>query len=311
MSEFDLLQHVYSHNHALGPSILIPPGDDMGMLRAAAHTHILATVDQLIEGRHFERTTPLNLVGRKAIARSLSDVAAMAARPIGTLVAVTLPAEFRNEQALQLFEAMRDTAAAFNAPLFGGDIATHASANLPLCAAVTILAMPLDAAHAPRTRNAAQPGDRVYITGSVGGSLESGRHLSFTPRIDEAITLSQALGDQLHAMVDISDGLGRDASHVARMSHVTIEIDAASVPTHDDIPWLKAVAEGEDYELLFTAAPEAHVPPVINGVAVSCIGTVNARDAEEGGPFIIFIDKGKRIAGDSLGWEHGSQERAR
>lgn len=303
MREFELLRHVYAANPGLGPRIAIPPGDDMGMVQLDGR-RLLAAVDQLIDGVHFRlETTPLELIGRKAVTRSLSDIAAMAARPVASLVAVTLPFNFGHSRATHLFDAMRDTAAAYDCPLIGGDIAMHRSASAPLICSVTVLAEPAPARD-PVTRGGARPGDGLYVTGALGGSLEPdglGRHLTFEPRIAEALMLAEQLGDRLHAMIDLSDGLGRDASHIAELSGVQIVIDAERVPCSPGCDWRRAFGDGEDYELCFAASGEA--PATIGQTRVTKVGECRPR-TDRGGPLVLVQHGVRTIAADELGWQH-------
>jgi len=316
MREFDLLQHVYEASRPLARRVTIPPGDDMAMVRlgGAESPGVLAAVDQLVAGRHVVlETTPLELVGRKAITRCLSDIAAMAVKPVASLVAATLPPGFGEKRANGLFDAMRDTAARYDCPLIGGDIAFHSSDDHPLVCSVTALAEPIDDEHPPVTRAGARPGDAIYVTGVLGGSVApdgGGRHLTFEPRMREAIALSLRLGRNLHAMIDLSDGLGRDAGHIASMSGVRIEIDAARIPCNKGVDWRRAARDGEDYELCFAAAGD--VPDTIEGVAVTRIGRVVAESVQDQTENktdpsvrrVTFIDGASRISGGEMGWQH-------
>jgi len=297
---------VYESNAHLGADVVIPPGDDLGMVHLPGGAMMLAGVDQLVADRHYDpQTTALELIGRKAMTRSLSDIAAMAAVPVASLAAVVLPPDFGEERAEQLFEAMRAAAAQYDCPLIGGDIALHTDPSHPLTCSTTVIARPLGAQHPPRTRGLAQPGDGVYVTGRLGGSLASGRHLTFEPRIQEAIALYEMLGSRLHAMIDLSDGLGRDAGHIAEMSKVMIEIDAGAIPcsSGNDIDWKRAVSDGEDYELCFTATGD--VPQKIAAVEITKTGRVckakTARDAR-----VFVIDRNQCIDVSHSGWEHRS-----
>jgi thiamine-monophosphate kinase len=185
--------------------------------------------------------------------------------------------------------------------LIGGDIAFHARAGDPLTCSVTVLAEPIDDAHPPRARSGARAGDDVYVTGRLGGSLASGRHLSFEPRIAEAIALARALGDRLHAMIDISDGLGRDLGHIAAMSNLAIEIDRDALPCNDGCDWRAAIADGEDYELAFTAT--GPMPPLVKGLPIARIGhAMHAKTAS-----VWLLDpNGHRLDISRAGWEHES-----
>ncbi|MHC5024461.1 MAG: thiamine-phosphate kinase [Planctomycetota bacterium] len=302
MREFDLLSHVFKANVRLGEHVAIPPGDDMAMIRMSGGT-VLIGVDQLVGGRHVDLDrVPVPLVGRKAMTRCLSDVAAMAARPSCSLVAVTLPPDYGSRRARELFDAMRDAAEEYGCPLVGGDIAFHDRADHPLVCTVTVIAEP--GPTPPITRDGAEPGDTVYVTGTLGGSLQPdgrGRHLTFEPRIDAAIALAASLGDRLHAMIDLSDGLGRDASHLAAASNTQFRLRADDIPRDRELDWRHAVGEGEDYELCFTAGGD--VPRSIDGLPVTPVGEVRARPADDD-RLVLVISEGGEWAAEELGWQH-------
>lgn len=305
MREFDLLQHVYAGSVPSDQRVEIPPGDDMAMLRLGG-SRLLAAVDQVVDGRHFRlATTPIELIGRKAITRSLSDIAAMAGRPVATLVAVVLPPDFGSGRATALFDAMRDTAAMFDCPLVGGDIAFHGDPAHPLTCSVTVLAEP-GPCGAVR-RSGARVGDIVYVTGSLGGSLDAdggGKHLSFTPRINVALELGEQLGERLHAMIDISDGLGRDVSHIAALSGVRIQLFADRIPLTPGVTWRQALSDGEDYELCFVAAP-GEVPSWLGDTMVTPIGEVMATvTGDESQPLVTVLDGNLVLDATELGWQH-------
>lgn len=273
---------------------------------------VLAAVDQLVGGRHFDLDhTPLELIGRKAITRNLSDIAAMAAKPIASLAAGVLPPNFGEARANTLFETMRTTAAAYDCPLIGGDLAFHTDTTHPLTLSVTVLARPVGAAHPPVRRSGAKPGDRLYVTGVLGGTIDEfgqGHHLTFEPRLEAAMELAQQLGPRLHAMIDLSDGLGRDAGHLAERSGVRITLRAEQIPCREGIDWRRALRDGEDYELCFAA--EGDVPNSIAGVSVTCIGEVIAlvepvNGAQSDWRVIARSSDGVENATD-LGWEHAS-----
>lgn len=303
MREFDLLNHVFAANAALSDRVEVPPGDDMAVIRMG-RSRLLAAVDQLVDGRHVQMSqTPLALVGRKAITRSLSDIAAMAAKPVATLVAVTLPPDFGEQRANVLFDAMRETAEQYDCPLIGGDIAFHDDPSHPLVCSVTVLAQP--GSQPVVTRAGARPGDQVYVTGRLGGAYDDaagGRHLTFEPRISEALDLSEQLSSRLHAMIDISDGLGRDAGHIASQSGVQLRLDASLIPCINNLTWQRALADGEDYELCFTAS--GPVPEQIRGVPVTLVGDVIM--SVEGNPDVVVVDGDRIIDAREQGWQHES-----
>jgi thiamine-monophosphate kinase len=266
---------------------------------------LLAAVDQVVDGRHVDlERVPLDLVGRKAVTRSLSDVAAMAAKPVALMAAVTLPPDFQHDRAIALFDAMRRTAQQYACPLVGGDIAVFHGASAPLVCAVTVLAAPGPGGAV--TRAGARDGDVIAVTGRLGGSVRAdglGRHVTFEPRLREAALLAQTLGQRLHAMIDISDGLGRDAANLAQRSGGRIEIDAERIPCTEGVDWRRAMSDGEDYELCFAAA--GAVPPQVGELAVTVVGRfVGRRGPDE--PLVLVQDGGRTIDGSELGWEHRS-----
>ena len=301
-----MLERIYALNPQLPASVMLPPGDDMAMVSCNQSGEILVAADSAIEGRHTPMGCDPYLIGRKAVLRNLSDVAAMGnARPIAIVACATLPAGIDSARAWRLFEGLRETAALWNAPLVGGDTAMLSSNVLhaPIMVSVTILAVKQVLSHAVITRAGACIGDGVYVTGTIGGAWDAatglGRHLDFTPRIEAAHALCTALNTRLHAMIDVSDGLGRDLGHIARASHCDLEIDLARVPVSVGVSPLEAIAHGEDYELAFTAIGE--VPTSIAGVAVTRIGTVVAGNGR-----VMMRDGPASFDASRMGYEHAT-----
>ncbi len=323
MRELDLLHHIYAQNRGLPPHVIIPPGDDMAAVRMGGQS-VLITTDQSADGVHFDlRTTSLELVGRKAMTRKLSDVAAMAALPVAAEVAAFLPRDFGQQRATQLFDAMRRTAEQYNCPLVGGDIGFW---DHPLIITVTIIADP--AGIEPVRRNGAKVGDAVCVTGKLGGSWTApsagggsgggGPHLEFEPRVSLARKMAACPGVKLHSMIDLSDGLATDMDHICEQSCVAAEIDADRLPLRDEAraasardgkpAWMHAVSDGEDYELCFTvsAADAAKLPREIDGVPITVIGKIlEAREAPAGSRLWITTAAGREPLTRS-GWEHRS-----
>ncbi len=321
MRESDLLAQIYQRSVASapgGPRILIGPGDDCAVVATSAG-ELFLTVDHLIEGRHFtgpitadhhpaaHSGTPVALVARKAIDRSISDIAAMAGRPIWSLATGALPDDFPQELANQLFHAMHDRARHWHAPLIGGDISATSG---PVVLTVTVAGIPASS-RGPVLRSTARAGDHVYVTGRIGGSLSSGRHLKFEPRIGDAAWLATNLGDRLHAMIDVSDGVGIDAGRIATASKVGLRLDSRLLPLHTDvIDWRAAITDGEDYELLFTIDPSVTLPERCpdTGTRLTRIGTV----IESASPAsTILDDKGVESDATTMGWDHGAASVAR
>lgn len=287
--ESDLLRHIYARSQVMPPHVRLGPGDDCALVALPGDT--LATIDQFVEGRHFRADWPTDLIARNAIARSLSDIAAMGGRPTCALAAGALRAGA--EHADELFDAMAQWARRWNCPLVGGDIAIVGG---PTVLSVVVLGAP----HPTRgvvTRAGAQPGDSVYVTGAIGKAKAAGWKHAIEPRINEGAFLCDALGSDLHAMIDLSDGLGRDGARVAEACAVRLEIDGASIPLAAGIAnWRDAAGAGDDYELLFAAASE--VPPAApSGVPITRIGRVVAGSG-------CVIDGHDAAA---LGWDHTDQ----
>jgi thiamine-monophosphate kinase len=257
-------------------------GDDMAAVRVGGDL-VCITSDMLLDGVHFETSKhSWEQIGRKALACSLSDCAAMACRPVAATVSVALCASMSMADAEALFRAITRTGADFGCAIAGGDTTSW---DQPLAIDVTMLGAPATP-RGPVTRDGARIGDRIYVTGKLGGSI-AGHHLSFMPRIEEGVRLASALGDDLHAMMDISDGLALDLYRVCQASGVGAELDAAAVESvvSDAARQLSAAGgpsalehtlhDGEDFELLFVVTPSAAPPDV--GVACTPVGQIVER----------------------------------
>ncbi|MFK7885039.1 MAG: thiamine-phosphate kinase [Phycisphaerales bacterium] len=296
MRESDLLHHIAARSQGLaagaGWLVLSGPGDDCAVMQSQSGDVTLLTVDQLVAGRHFKSETHLDLIARKAVARSVSDIAAMGGVPAWGLATGLLPKDYPHANAL--FDAMAKWAKHFGCPLVGGDVAMHASPDHPLTLSVTIGGS-MAGETKPVLRSGAQAGDSVWITGPVGGSFSSGRHLTFEPRIEIGQRLAAA---GAHAMIDLSDGVGRDTDRIAKASGVTIEIDTARVTWHPGVEnWQAGVSDGEDYELLVVGS--AGLAEAVDGL-LGPIGHVS-----NGDPGAWFIDGADtRHAATDMGWDH-------
>ncbi len=241
------------------PRVLIGPGDDAAAVRWAngADSTCLVTTDMLLEGSCFrlEEAGPRR-VGRKAMAVNLSDIAAMAGKPVAAVVSVGLPRNGGKVLAEELYRGLRELADAFDTPLVGGDTNSWEG---PLVISVTVLGTPTG--RGPVRRSGARPGDWLFVTGSLGGSI-LGKHLDFTPRVREAMRLHSLI--DLKAMIDLSDGLAADLSHLCEESgcgavlrEQAIPIDEAARRINDGRSLLEhALGDGEDFELLFAVSPE-------------------------------------------------------
>ncbi|MHC4624288.1 MAG: thiamine-phosphate kinase [Planctomycetota bacterium] len=227
-------------------------GDDMAQIRLADGVSVFVTTDMLLDGVHFDlKTATLEQVGYKAMATSLSDCAAMATLPVAAVVAVALPERFGQEELKHLHAGITLAADKFGCPLVGGDIAKWKRGQ-PFAVSVAMLSRV--AGHKPLTRSGAKVGDAVCVTGSLGGA-GCGRHLSFEPRVAEAIKIAQMV--TVNSMIDISDGLSSDLNRICRQSQVGAVVDAERIPISDEAaktenPLAAALNDGEDFELLFT-----------------------------------------------------------
>jgi thiamine-monophosphate kinase len=242
-------------------SLALGIGDDGAILRWGDDANLVVAADLLAEGTHF-RLEPLGprRVGRKALAVNLSDVAAMAARPVAATVSLLLPRQGAERLARELFEGLLPLAAEFDVAIAGGDTNTW---DGPLAIDVVVLGRLTPAG--PLLRSAAKTGDRILITGQLGGSI-LGRHADFQPRVNEAIRLRTEF--DVRAGMDVSDGLALDLSRMLAASGVGGALDVDRVPIHADARQLAqqqpdggdelthALSDGEDFELLLTAPPD-------------------------------------------------------
>jgi thiamine-monophosphate kinase len=240
-------------------------GDDCAILGVGEGTgagcDLLITTDMLMDGRHFhlEQDGP-EAVGYKAMGANLSDIAAMAGIPRAAVVAVALPRGNAVEIARGLHAGMRALADRFAVDLVGGD--TNAWDG-PLVITVTVLGHAT--VRGAVRRSGARPGDAILVTGPLGGSLGSGRHLKPEPRVAEALAIHRAAA--IHALIDLSDGLSSDLSHILDESGgLGAILDAVAIPIHPDAQEQTrrdgvsaldhALNDGEDFELCLTVAPE-------------------------------------------------------
>lgn len=300
----------------LDPSVVpLGPGDDMAVVRVANDAEVLVTVDGLLEGTHFDlgAATPRQ-VGYKALAVSLSDAAAMAALPVCAVAWLGLPSGTPQSVPEELTHGLWEAAERFHCPVVGGDVTSwpvapkteHRGGGITIGTA--LIARP--AGIEPVTRSGARPGDRLFVTGRLGGSL-LGRHLAFMPRVVEARRLARAVA--LHAMIDLSDGLSTDLHHVCRESGVAAEVRAEAIPVSEDAERLAerdgrsalehALGDGEDFELLFAVGREdaerLRTENPLEGVTLTEIGK-----AVEGEGVVLLGEDGSREALAMGGWEH-------
>jgi thiamine-monophosphate kinase len=256
MSEFAFIDWLRRLTPA-DPRVLLGPGDDTAALRLTLGVPCLVTTDMLLEGSCFRLAEAgPRRIGRKAMAVNLSDIAAMAGRPVAAVVSVGLPRQGGRALAEELYRGLREVADAFATAVVGGDTNSWDGG---LVISVTVLGEATGRGPVPRA--GARPGDWLLVTGPLGGSIR-GKHLDFTPRVREAQQLHAAA--ELHAMIDVSDGLAADVTHLCEESGCGAVLRAASIPVSDDArqmgdslsPLEHALGDGEDFELVFAVAPD-------------------------------------------------------
>lgn len=283
-------------------------GDDAAILSGTANG-IVVTADLIAEGTHFRQAecSPQQ-IGRKAMAVNLSDLAAMAARPMAAFVSLLLPKSSSDDDVIELMQSMSDLAREFDCEIAGGDTNTWdggLAINVTLLGEVT--------SRGPLLRSGAKPGDVLLVTGSLGGSL-AGHHFDFTPRVQEALALHENY--ELNAGMDLSDGIGLDLRRLCEASSCGAEIDAAALPSSQAARDLsksesevvrRCLGDGEDFELLFSASPteaERILAAQPLEVPITAIGRCTSRQ-EDGAANVWLIENDKKIPMPELGFEHG------
>jgi len=292
-------------------------GDDCALLRLKTGEEAAVTTDLSIEGRHFRLDLhPPEAVGRRTLARGLSDIAAMGARPLAAFLSLGLPAELaeptgrkRSAWVDRFLDGFLSLASQHKTPLAGGDLA---QSPVALADIVLIGAVPRGKA---LLRSGARADDLLYVTGCLGGSAsglrrlrQGGRnrkgvvaaHLWPEPRIAQGVWLRNR--EAASAAIDVSDGLSTDLHHLCEESGVAAEIDSAALPICPGASLEDVLHGGEDYELLFTARPTTRIPKEIAGIAVTCIGAIVKGRAS--GPRVTLMDGALRQPLPARGWEH-------
>ena len=210
--------------------VILGIGDDCAVINGCSDRLCLITTDMLVDGTHFDlKNCSVQDVGRKAIACSISDVAAMGCQATVAVVSICFPNHTTERFAKELYKGIWGIADKYDIGIVGGDII---SGDSPLCINVTMLGR--DAGLKPIRRSGARGGDMILVTGMLGGSL-LGKHLHFEPRIKEGIVLNKNFS--VHAMIDISDGLTADLNHILEESRV------GAILYEDQIPVAEAAVK--------------------------------------------------------------------
>jgi thiamine-monophosphate kinase len=304
--------------HAASSPVVQGIGDDCAILQLPPGRQLLVTTDLCVENVHFRRKWhPAPSVGHRCLARGLSDIAAMGGTPVACFLSLGLPTmgspTFPQLWVDGFLRGLLALAQSFHVQLAGGDISSAAE----------VVADIVVTGQVPRgkavLRSGAQPGDRIYVTGSLGGSAavlhqllaakrvratRSSTHFYPQPRIQVGQWLQKR--GLATAMIDLSDGLSVDLSHICEESRVSASISAKKIPVAEGSSLELALHGGEDYELLFTAPKSARLPARIAGVAVTEIGTI-LNPANYSSAIQILGENGRVRPLPQRGWEHFRQ----
>jgi thiamine-monophosphate kinase len=286
MNEFQLIARL-TQSLPANPAVVVGTGDDCAVLDLGVPgKQFLFKTDAVVEGVHFTGETPPEKIGRKALARALSDIAAMAGTPIAALVTLALPKKFDPDFVAAIYDGLTALARLHGVAIVGGETTTNPGGiliSVALLGSVIPGKIPL--------RPGAKLGDAIFVTGTLGGSL-AGKHLDFEPRLPEAAWLVEHFA--IHAMIDVSDGLAGDLRHLlkgpglgAALRKPSIPVSAAAKAQARAGPnakpaLLAALTDGEDFELLFTLAAGDAVKLVdgwkkaFPNTRLTCIGKIVA-----------------------------------
>ena len=260
MNEFELIARL-TKTLPTNATVVTGAGDDCAVLDLGVPEKlILFKTDAVVEGIHFIRETPPEKIGRKALARCLSDIAAMAGTPTAALVTVALPKDFDADFIAKIYDGLNALAEKHGVAIVGGETTTNPERIL---ISISLLGT---VPHGQRIlRSGAKVGDAIFVTGELGGSL-AGKHLDFEPRLAEARWLAEHFA--VHALMDLSDGLAGDLRHIVNASKVGAELWKSALPISRAAKLrarenssakpaaLAALTDGEDFELLFTLASQ-------------------------------------------------------
>jgi thiamine-monophosphate kinase len=286
LHEFELIQRL---TQALPghPAMRVGPGDDCAVLDLGApDSVVLFKTDAVVGGIHFLPDAPPEKVGHKALARCLSDIAAMGGTPVAALITIGLPAKYDLEFIEGIYRGIKRLAEKCHTAIAGGETTTN-----PERIFISISMIGTVPRGKAVLRSGAKPGDAIFVTGELGGSI-SGKHLDFEPRLAEGRWLTEQF--QIHSMMDVSDGLAGDLRHILKASQAGAELLTKAIPisraarlaskqeSSAKPPLLAALTDGEDFELLFTVASKDAVPVLdawkkqFPDTRLSCIGKITA-----------------------------------
>lgn len=250
-SEFDFINWICDQRYE-SENIPVGPGDDCAVVKTPNGDLLAITVDQIVEGVHFDSNTPPEQIGRKALAISFSDIAAMGYKPVWTVAAVNLKPSLPEGYAEKIYEGMRKLADDYSVAIVGGNVT--ASEN-ELSVSTTVIGM--SNGKPPVLRSGAKPGEDLWVTGPIGGSFNTQRHLWFEPRLRESEILVKMFKPT--SMIDVSDGFAQDLLHILEDSKIGAEVWGHQIPLNEGVPFEQAINDGEDFELIFTLTSEKSV----------------------------------------------------
>ncbi len=314
MGEFEFIESIRRAFEEVGDGEITGPGDDCTVIPIGRGEALVVTTDMLVEGVHFLRAAPgserasaeARQLGGKALAVNLSDVAAMGARPVASLLSIALPTECRGRWADEFMEGYRELSQRHAVRLAGGD--TTASRGGVAINVTAIGRAPLSRL---KYRSGAREGDIVAVGGTLGESASgladilAGRHDTPHARIHRNPTPQVAEGEwlggqpEVHAMIDLSDGLASDLLH---MSGVAAEIELTTIPT--PVSAELAVTGGEDYKLMLTVAPEAWPRLAEDYLARWASPLHPVGRITNGPPEITWLEEGKPVTRNLHGFVH-------
>ena len=308
MNEFELIARL-TKSLPTNENVVVGAGDDCAVLDLGVPDKlILFKTDAVVEGIHFTRETPPEKIGRKALARCLSDIAAMAGTPTAALVTIALPEKVDAELVGKIYDGLNALAEKSGVAVVGGETTTNPGRIL-----ISIALLGTVPRGKQILRSGAKAGDAIFVTGELGGSLAE-KHLHFEPRLAEARWLAEHIA--IHALMDLSDGLGGDLRHILNASRVGAEILKSAVPVSRAAklaaqgnssakpPFIAALTDGEDFELLFTIASKDAVKLLdawkkkFPKIKLSCIGKIVA------GEGILIRDKAGSHKFNAHGYVH-------
>lgn len=223
-------------------------GDDTAVLSHTSKMYRLLTTDMISEDVHFNRTMNFKEIGFKAMNSNISDIAAMGGLPRFALLSIGIPLKEKLRNVDELIKGISQQAKKFSIEIIGGDTIRSEKLVINICLIGDVFKK-----HLVR-RSTAKAGDKILVTGHLGRSYQSGRHLTFIPRVKESQFLINNFKPS--AMMDLSDGLGNDLNHLLKASGIGANIFEEKIPRHKRVSLKQALYDGEDFELLFMLSPQ-------------------------------------------------------